>query len=282
MKLKNYIFVFIFFIFILSNVFAATKEDVISAINKTYSVSETKNYRLPQKYIDKGVEYLNSHPLTSAQYSRILAAINKAVEFAREVGHTNYKQYTKEQLNRALNIVLEACKAADVDLNEEIKKEQESKVEKKETKKDKPVIKQEKPAIVTPIPEIRSGEDTLENISGENLTQNIEFSGEVNKAKETTEKVIEETVLEKVSEINYENIVIRNIILVIFVIFVIILLNIFIIRLIIKKKRNKIIRNLLIVLFSLFTIVEIIALGLIIYYFEEIKIVYELYYLFNS
>ena len=101
---------------------AATKQDVINAINAHYQVGDT-NFRLPQKYINMGEEYLNSHPLTSEQYSQILACINSAVAYAREIGHLRYKEYTKEQINKGLSFVLAACKAAEVNLKEEINKE---------------------------------------------------------------------------------------------------------------------------------------------------------------
>ena len=107
--------------------FGATKQDVINAINASYYVSEEQpSFKLPEKYRNKGITYLNEHELTSKQYSQILAAINEGVAFAREVGHTHYKKYTKEQLNKALKIVSSACKAAGVDMNEEINKEQNS------------------------------------------------------------------------------------------------------------------------------------------------------------
>jgi len=47
----------VFSLVIFSNVFAATKEDVIAAINKTYTVVD-ETYRLPQNVINKGVNYL--------------------------------------------------------------------------------------------------------------------------------------------------------------------------------------------------------------------------------
>ena len=109
----------IFSLFIFSNVFAATKEDVIRAINKTYTVAD-ETYRLPQNIINKGENYLNKNPLTSAQYDNILKCIDNAVALAREVGTTDISKVSREDLQRALRILIEASESANVDLDKYI------------------------------------------------------------------------------------------------------------------------------------------------------------------
>lgn len=113
----------IFSLFIFSNVFAATKEDVIRAINKTYTVGDER-YRLPQNIINKGENYLNKNPLTSAQYDNILKCIDNAVALAREVGTTDISKVSREDLQRALRILIEASESANVDLDKYIDAEE--------------------------------------------------------------------------------------------------------------------------------------------------------------
>ncbi len=98
---------------------AATKEDVIVAINKTYVVGKEK-FRLPQKIINKGESYLKKHPLTSEEYDKILICIDNAVALAREIGTTDITKISKKDRKRALNILVEAARTAKVDLNKEL------------------------------------------------------------------------------------------------------------------------------------------------------------------
>ncbi len=265
---------------------AATKEDVIVAINATYQVSETEKFRLPQKYINKGEEYLNTHPLTSKQYSQILAAIDKAVEFAREVGHTNYKKYTKEQINRALSIIIEACRAANVDFEAELRKETNNKTNKNNSKLGSNKVITE----VTPKVKDKSGEkitssgDSGDIISGD-YYETTYISGDYIDTNEddlqnTHDDVLSQVTNEESSE-NIYFIINRNIVLVIMGIILVIIFNILLIRLIFKKNWNKIFKKIVIAMLVILIIALISVLCLILYYIEEIKMIYELYYLFK-
>ncbi len=116
----NFIFlVVITFSCFFNNCKAATKEDVIAAINKTYIVGD-ETFRLPQNIINKGINYLNKNPLTEAQYDRILNCISKGVAFANEVGTTNIDEISDEDLDKAFMILAEAADSANIDLNEEL------------------------------------------------------------------------------------------------------------------------------------------------------------------
>ena len=98
---RFFLLLFIFIIFISNISYGATKESVISAINNTYYVAG-EPFRLPDKVIGKAISYLNSHNLTSEQYSSILSAINRAVDLANEVGTTDITKISKSDLKRGL------------------------------------------------------------------------------------------------------------------------------------------------------------------------------------
>ena len=118
--MKKIVCFFVAFLILIFNVsYAATKEDVIIAINRTYSVGN-ESFRLPQKIITKGENYLNKNPLSEAQYDTILKCINEAVALAREVGTTDLSKVSKEELRRAINILTEASNSANIDLNKEL------------------------------------------------------------------------------------------------------------------------------------------------------------------
>ena len=287
---KFTILLFVLFILIncVSTSLAATKEDVISALHSSYYVSEKQpNFRLSSKYIQKGEQYLNEHPLKPEQYDMILAAINKGVAFAREVGHTRYKEYTKEQYNTALNIILEACAAANVDLEEEINKEEAVKVKEEpkvkvssaKTIDDKPVVietnKETNEITVTISGEVISDvtideDNNIKNSSGEVIV----FSGDV-KPVETKAPVPSTVSSVKMSKVN-------SIIVAIFAIeVVIIIINFLLIRLIFKKKWNKIIKVILGMILIVGTLAVLVGLCMSIYYIDIIKKMLQLYYLFK-
>ena len=266
----------------------ATKQDVINAINAYYQVGDT-NFRLPQKYINKGEAYLNSHPLTSEQYSKILDCISAAVAYAREIGHVRYKEYTKEQINKGLSIVLAACKAAEVDLKAEMNNNAEElhNVEtqvfnnngngKKTSVVDSSAQKTDSSAVENYVNSdnadatkeigVISGEKAISGniISGEAVSNNIDIN-------ELSEKIV-------YTEDDIDKVINRKLFIIYFIIFTILLINILFIRLIFKKNWNKILKTILIVLLSIITLAILIVTLISIYYIEELKIIYELYYL---
>ncbi len=292
-KIKLVFFVLLILINCTSFSFGATKEDVIAALNQSYYVSEAQpSFRLSSKYINRGVKYLNEHPLTSQQYDGILAAINKGVAFARQVGHTRYREYTKEQYNTALSIILEACSAADVDLEEELQKtEVESSssavstpptttVSEGKTVDNKPVIIQENHenneivVIVSGevIPDVILDEDNnYKNSSGEIIV----YSGEV-KIQETQSQspvsTITSTKTKNISKMDQIMAILIGIVV------IVIIVNFFLIRLIFKKKWNRIIKVILEIILVVGTLALIIGLGVIVYYYDIIKKMLQLYF----
>ncbi len=259
---------------------AATKEDVINAINAHYQVGDT-NFRLPQKYINKGEAYLNSHPLTSEQYSKILDCISAAVAYAREIGHVRYKEYTKEQINKGLSIVLQACKAAEVDLKAEMKNNAED-LHNVETqvfdKKDngKKVVSVDGAETNKEANDKSSITTSMDNVSGETAK-----SGEIQSGEAVSNTTDIDSLSEKIvyTEDDLDKRVNRKLFIIYFVIFTILLVNILLIRLIFKKKWNKIFKTILIVILSIITLTILVFTIISLYYIEELKIIYELYYL---
>ena len=73
----------------------------------------------------------------------------------------------------------------------------------------------------------------------------------------------------------------RNMFLSFLILFLLFFINILILNLIFKKKSNKIIWNIVIAILIIISIGIVGAISLGFYYFEEIKLIYELYYLFS-
>lgn len=311
MLLKKIICVFsVLLIFFCNNVFAATKEDVISAINKTYTVGD-ETYRLPQKIITKGENYLNKNKLSSAQYDNILRCIDNAVALAREVGTTDIKKVSKEDLNRALQILTEASASANLDLNEELAENDINISE----------IVNPPPAVEPEVPDLPVVDETVKaetNTGNEQPTINNEDKNKPNNVGQTNNDQIsnnqtdktqtnidinnsDETVPDKIpaennsnvptvdntqnstqnvnkqGDINIEKLLTIAIAVLIFILFVFIL----IFYLLFKSNWNKILKYMLMIIFVILIIFVLVVLVGLFYYMEEIKLVYKLYYMFN-
>lgn len=105
---KILIFVFIIITILLNfSCFAATKSDIINAINKTYTVNK-ETYTLPEGIRKKASEYINTHELTSEDCDLLLAYIDEAVAFANKLGTVNISKISKENIQKGLAIVYKA------------------------------------------------------------------------------------------------------------------------------------------------------------------------------
>jgi len=281
----------VFSLVIFSNVFAATKEDVIAAINKTYTVVD-ETYRLPQNVINKGVNYLNTHPLTSAQYDNILKCIDNAVALAREVGTTDISKVSREDLQKALKILTEASNSANVDLNEYINENNIPIPGDKEKPKEnatnntpggnKENIDKNKVDGNTQISdssESTNGSESADNNSGNILHAGA--SGDKQSLSGESNATSEEDVQDFKEKNNSDNIIDRNIKFFIIGLILILLVLFLIFYLILKSKWNKIIRYVLMVLFVLLIIITLVILVGTIIYLEEIRSIYKLYYMFK-
>ena len=118
MKIKRIVLFLVAMLMLLtSSVMAATKEDVIAALNATYTVGN-ETYRLPQSAINKGVNFLNKRKLTSEQYDKILGVIGSAVSLAREAGTTDITKAKPSDIKKGLGLIHEAASVANVSLSE--------------------------------------------------------------------------------------------------------------------------------------------------------------------
>ena len=321
MLLKKIICVFsVLLIFFCNNVFAATKEDVISAINKTYTVGK-ETYRLPQKIITKGENYLNKNKLSSAQYDNILRCIDNAVALAREVGTTDIKKVSKEDLNRALQILTEASASANLDLNEELA---ENDISISEIVNPPPVVEPEipeLPVVDEPVnAETNTGNEqpTINNVeknedknkpnnvgqTSNNQANNDQISN--NQTADKTQTNIDinnsnETVPDKIPTENNTNVptvgntqnstqnvnkqgdinIEKLLTIAIAVLIFILFVFILIFYLLFKSNWNKILKYMLMIIFVILIIFVLVVLVGLFYYMEEIKLVYKLYYMFN-
>ena len=243
---------------------------------------------MPQKYINRGVAYLNSHPLTSEQYSRILGCIGAAVNYAREIGHVRYKEYTKEQINKGLQYVYAACAAAEVNLNEEVKKEEETAPENTSSSSaiavdinanTEQTEKINKTGLHNSNDKLNDSGDIVE--VNEGTSGETSMSGEIQSGEAFEDPFDIDAYVEKLvyTEDDVDKEINQKLFIIYFLAFTILIVNILLIRLIFKKKWNKILKVTLIVLFVIISLILIAGICISLYYIEELKLIYKLYYL---
>lgn len=233
-------------------VWAATEADVIAALKQTYTIAD-KPYRLPNSYIVKAEEYMEKHELSSEQCDRLLAAIYKGVGIAQKSGTTDIHQMDREQIQEALNVVVEVTQAAEIDLTEELSKKPSTSNSSKIEKPKEDVI-----SVSGDSGEIVATTDDNEFIS--NALSELVTTNDTINLNETMEK-----------NITY---VFLGLILLFFI-------NFFIIYLIFKSKWNRIIKYIMITVFVILVLIilAIIVVGLC--NLEYIRAVYKLYNMFK-
>lgn len=259
-------------LFSFNTVLGATEEDVLAAINKTYTVGG-EPYRLPDAIISKAKNYLKKHELSSKQCDTILNSINNVVSIAQKAGTTDLTKINKEDIREGLNSVAQASKAANVDLNKHLSKDMINGAN--DTSKN-------------------SSSNSSSNSSNKSLNNNSEKNGSTSNEVETNSGENEEVKTEvsnspKNEEVNEENNIVNFLleseeidkkiddymtkgrIIVICVIFI----TLFLVYLLIKSKWNKIIKVFLIVIFS---IVFIISLTILILSFACFNYFYIYFY----
>ena len=258
---------------LVSNVYAATKQDVISALTRTYKVAG-KDFKIPQKYVTKGVDYLNNNDLTSEQYDKIINVISKGMEIADNAGTTKLKELSKEDLQKAIGLAMETSKELNIDIEAEMAKSNEPKTQQ--------TVEENKPVV-------NSGEDNSNvNISGENNSDGVESGEEIFSGEEVTQNpsgslmgLIESLRDEGgASQEAIEKNVNRKIRDIFITIGIIIFINILIIYLLFKSKWNKIIKYILIICFTLLLLILIAGLIYGLANLNEFKVMYKLYYMF--
>ena len=281
--------------------YAATKEDVISAINKTYIIGE-ETYRLPEKIIIKGQNYLNKNPLKPNQYDTILECIDSAVALAIELGTTDIKKVSKDDMRRALNILVKASESANIDLNKELAENdidlsENSSTTSNDVKENTHTNKVEQKPITN-----------QQNKSENNITEtdkNLSSEESINSEKTDNSLTSGESIIdtEKNDGINVEiedkksgdflnisvpqsaentgNIIDRNIKIISIVLIVIFLINILIFYLIFKSKWNRIIKYISIIIFGMLIIISFVLLFIFFNNIEELKLIFKLYYMFK-
>ena len=281
----------LFILFSSSTVMAATKEDVIAALNATYTVGDD-TYRLPQSAINKGVNFLNKKKLTSEQYDKILGLIGSAVSLARQAGTTDITKVSKEDLRKGLGIIAEASSVANVSLSEVTSSLY------KNAGKDTSSNTKANPGATTSNEKNSnnnvSNENKAEiNLSGEETSFGETHSGEVSSRElQSGELSISGEVLtennldvfnnlENESDGEVEKIINRNIIIAIIVVILVLFILFFIIYLLFKSKWNRIAKYILIIIFVILFLVTLFALCVAIAYLEEIRMIYKLYYIFK-
>ena len=248
--------------------FAATKQDVINAINATYTVGDS-TYRLPQNVINKGVDAINSKNLTSKQCDKILGMIGRAVAVAQRAGTTDITKVSKEDLDEGISILREATGAAKMDLGLSVPKTDSNNNSIDGTKNSSSTNNSEL---------LNKGTYSGDKVSGEIASGEIinsdNYSGDddfniislfLDSSGDSTKK-IDQTV-ETHSTIA------------IVILVVILFLNIFIIYLLFRSKWNKIAKCILIIIFVILFLSTLCVLCVGLNYIEELKMIYKLYYM---
>ncbi len=241
---------------------AATKEDLVVAINKTYYVAG-KSYTLPENIRVKGINYLRTHYFTEEECAKIMQYIDEAVAFANEVGTTDITKVSSEDINKGMKIVSKAVAIADgAPTIEEMKAREAERLKlleeqkKKEVENNEPKDKAEnlapennqttnKSDIETTISqkkeddENKEKQDEYENQNIEkNINEEIIYDDEIDYSKYLSEEQFEEVNFEDIKslvekEVEKFSVKIVAIFIIIFVIFILI-----IIFLVVKLKGN--------------------------------------------
>lgn len=258
---------------------AATREDVIGALNATYTVG-SETYRLPQSAINKGVNFLYSREFTSAQYDKMLGVIGSAVSIAREAGTTDITKVSKEDLRRGLGLISQASAAANISLSEVTSSLYRNAGKDSETPSNNT-------SNVEYIEKDSSGNIIIRNESGE-VAGIKDTSGEIHEISGEYSGEIIPYISGDVSDIlsnmagnDVETLINRNVIIAIVTIVIILIILFFIICLLFKSKMNKIAKYILVIIFVLLFLALLIAFGVALYYLEEIKMLYKIYYIFK-
>lgn len=273
---KKTMTILIVIVLLLSNaVKAATKEDVIGAINATYTVGN-ETYRLPQSAINKGISFLNSREFTPQQYDKMLGLIGSAVSLARQAGTTDITKVSKEDLRKGLAIISQASSASNISLSEVTGSLYRNAGKDDSTSNSDKVEYIEKDSEGNTIIRNASGEVAgVRDISGEIHSGEKAYSGEII----TYVSGDVESNLSNNSDDEIEKIIDRNTTIAIVIAFVILFILFFIICLLFRSKMNKIVKWFLVIIFVLLFFATLIALCASFYYMEEIKMLYKIYYI---
>lgn len=259
----------IFVLCFTSCVFGATKQDVINAINATYPVGDS-SYRLPQSVINKGVNAINSRDLTPQQCDRILGMIGRAVAVAQHAGTTDITKVSKEDIQAGISIIREATGAAKMDLGLSIPKIDNNTGANSSNSNGNGQSSPSSDAVGTDLQsgeqrsgDLLSGDVTSGDASNEEVFNILSFFMD---SSGDDAKEIEQTVE------THSTIAIIVLILILF-------LNIFIIYLLFRSKWNKIAKCILIIIFVILFLSTLFVLCVGLYYIEELKMIYKLYYM---
>lgn len=250
-KMKKIIFFIMIFLSIGVVTNAATKEDLIVAINKTYYVAG-KAYILPENIRVKGINYLRTHYFTEDECTKIMQYIDEAVAFANEVGTTDITKVSSEDINKGMKIVskavviadsaptIEEMKAKEAEklklLEEQKKKEAENKVIKSENEKSIYVNNQTVDKSDTEVTvkkendkNIEKQDEYKEQSVEENENKEIIYDDEIDYSKYLSEEQFEEVNFEDIKslvekEVEKFSIKIIAIFIILFIIFVLIII----------------------------------------------------------
>jgi len=262
---------------------AATKEDVVGALNATYSVG-SDSFRLPQSLINKGVAFLNSKEFTPEQYDKMLATIGGAVSFARSVGTTDITKISKEDLRTGIGIIQGAASKANINVSSNLgsvvseinkRSDEEEKTENNNSISNATNNESNElgtsPSVAISSLEVQqgsgkfSGENKLALFSGDAIDLFLNnTSGDVSPEEEKVNKIVN-----------------RNITIVIVLLILILFILFFIIYLLFKSNWNRIVKYIMIIIFVILFLSALFVLGVGLYYIEEIRMIYKLYYMFN-
>ena len=286
---KFLLFFIILIIFINNYCFGATKEQFYKAINKNYDISlnqdDTVHYHLRQNIVKKTKEFIDTHDISEDTYDKIIDCINEAVNIVRKYGTTDYTKFSKEDIDRLMELVIMSCNYVDVDVYEEFEKEK---------------AKSNEPEII----EVTQKIDPTEYFSGEALSNVLSLSGDIvinsgdnsvviiQSGDDYYKKELREntSIIEDIPLINRSNPVkisqegefIKALLIAYSIAIVVIIILAFLIRFIQKRNWNKVLKYILIILISIMIILIIGAVILSIVYNKELKYIYEIYYLLGG
>ncbi|MBR2289886.1 MAG: hypothetical protein IJ867_04645, partial [Clostridia bacterium] len=258
---------FALLILLTSSVFAATKEDVISAIKKTYEIGD-ETFKLPSGLVKKAENYLNKNPLSEEQYENILGNIDSMVDIAEKNGTTDISKISVQDKMKAIELVVDASHNANVDLEKEL--EENNITLPISTPTTTPSTQEENPD---------NGEDNTvaqgENEGTEVTNDNPEIAEPADNTGTSLSDILPST-NDGISAAEATKLVNRNIMLAIGGIILILFVLFLILYLLFKSKWNKIVKYILIVIFVLLVLVCLATLVIALVRLDDIRAVYKL------
>lgn len=284
-------------VFMCGSSYAATKEDVISAMKKTYIVGDS-TFQLPSSVVKKAENYFSKSNLTEEQYDNIMYNINGLVSLAQKNGTINPDEVSIEDKMKAFDMIADASESANIDLdkaladsnivieipNKNVTTEKDNVTNKSNSEKNEETPRKSNDDKKEEVPNKSTGENQ-EIKEPEIVDTNLNEAD--SEPSESTNTISLNDIIPVSDDKNNSGSIAKEVnvkfnkyaTLVVIGLTVVIFINFLIIYLIFKSKWNRIIKYIFIVVFIVAVLVILAALIYGLIKLEKIRAVYKLYYI---